>query len=216
LETNPASGVRGEQPTLDRQSHDAAEDGADSTSASSGAETMVPVVPRADFLVLHAMAVASLAQCQQAIADFFAALDGSRPGARRRGGPNPAALSPVESKAPEIAAFLGAAQELLASVCDPDQSRTASQREAGTRPEAAQDDEFTQRFDRLTPRQKRVFRLVARGLPNKVIAHQLGIAETTVKAHVSVILRALGVYSRVRAIALAYKSRFEARKDAFL
>ncbi len=40
------------------------------------------------------------------------------------------------------------------------------------------------------------------GLPNKLIAYELGLCETTVKAHVSEILRKLCVYNRARAIAL--------------
>ena len=41
---------------------------------------------------------------------------------------------------------------------------------------------------------------LAEGLPNKVIAHKLGISETTVKAHVGEILRKLKVYNRASAI----------------
>ena len=44
--------------------------------------------------------------------------------------------------------------------------------------------------------------LIADGLPNKIIAYKLGLCETTVKAHVSEILRKLCVYSRARAIVL--------------
>jgi DNA-binding NarL/FixJ family response regulator len=47
-----------------------------------------------------------------------------------------------------------------------------------------------------------VLELVADGLPNKLIAYELGLCETTVKAHVSEILRKLCVYSRARAIVL--------------
>ncbi len=48
-----------------------------------------------------------------------------------------------------------------------------------------------------------MFELIAEGLPNKVIAYGLGLCETTVKAHVSGILRKLFVYNRARAIALS-------------
>jgi DNA-binding NarL/FixJ family response regulator len=43
---------------------------------------------------------------------------------------------------------------------------------------------------------------MAQGLPNKLIAYELGLCETTIKAHVSGILRKLCVYSRARAIVL--------------
>ena len=58
------------------------------------------------------------------------------------------------------------------------------------------------RLNKLTARQKKVLELLAEGLPNKVIAHELGISETTVKAHVGEILRKLKVYNRARAIVM--------------
>ncbi|WP_272884843.1 helix-turn-helix transcriptional regulator [Candidatus Rhodoblastus alkanivorans] len=67
---------------------------------------------------------------------------------------------------------------------------------------AEKDDNLFTRLDRLTARQKGVLELLAQGLPNKVIAHRLGISETTVKAHVGEILRKLKVYNRARAIAM--------------
>jgi DNA-binding NarL/FixJ family response regulator len=39
------------------------------------------------------------------------------------------------------------------------------------------------------------------GLPNKLIAHELGVTETTVKVHVSLVLLKFNVYSRARVIA---------------
>jgi hypothetical protein len=39
------------------------------------------------------------------------------------------------------------------------------------------------------------------GLPNKLIAHELGVTEATVKAHVSLVLLKFNVYSRARVIA---------------
>jgi len=41
------------------------------------------------------------------------------------------------------------------------------------------------------------------GKPNKIIAYELSIAETTVKAHVTLILRKLGVFSRTQAVLAA-------------
>lgn len=51
----------------------------------------------------------------------------------------------------------------------------------------------------LTDRQMAVLRLIVRGAPNKVICRELGLAERTVKAHVTAVLRALGVSSRTQA-----------------
>jgi DNA-binding NarL/FixJ family response regulator len=52
----------------------------------------------------------------------------------------------------------------------------------------------------LTRRQLLVLERMAQGESNKQIAYNLNIAETTVKAHVSAILRKLGVHNRVQAI----------------
>lgn len=48
----------------------------------------------------------------------------------------------------------------------------------------------------VTPRQREILALLTQGLPNKVIAVRLGIAEATVKMHVTALLRAYGVQSR--------------------
>lgn len=63
----------------------------------------------------------------------------------------------------------------------------------------------------LTHQQLRVLLLLCRGMLNKQIAFELGIGETTVKAHVSGILRKLGVNSRTQAVAEVSKLDFEAR-----
>jgi DNA-binding NarL/FixJ family response regulator len=55
----------------------------------------------------------------------------------------------------------------------------------------------------LTPRQQDVLELMARGDPNKRIARQLGIAEATVRAHVSDILRHVCARNRTEAVVVA-------------
>ena len=57
----------------------------------------------------------------------------------------------------------------------------------------------------LTPREREVLALVARGLANKRIAQELGIAEKTVKIHVSRILHKLGVADRTQAALYAVR-----------
>jgi DNA-binding NarL/FixJ family response regulator len=62
----------------------------------------------------------------------------------------------------------------------------------------------------LTRKQLQVFERMSRGESNKVIAYQLNIAESTVKAHVSAILRKLGATNRVQAILSAGDIDFSA------
>lgn len=52
----------------------------------------------------------------------------------------------------------------------------------------------------LTPRQLDVLKLIVEGKSNKLIARELGIEESTVKVHVSPVLKALKVTNRVHAI----------------
>lgn len=58
----------------------------------------------------------------------------------------------------------------------------------------------SEQLEALTRKQLQVLEHMTRGESNKMIAYHLNIAETTVKAHVSAILRKLGVSNRVQAI----------------
>ena len=57
----------------------------------------------------------------------------------------------------------------------------------------------------LSARQTEVLKLIAKGAPNKTICRELGLAERTVKAHVTAVLRALKVTSRTQAAIEASK-----------
>lgn len=65
------------------------------------------------------------------------------------------------------------------------------------------------RLESLTGQQSRILALISEGKLNKQIAHELDIAESTVKAHVTVIMRKLGVQTRTQAVLAAQAARFD-------
>jgi FixJ family two-component response regulator len=76
-----------------------------------------------------------------------------------------------------------------------DAIRLALKRGAAQREKRRQKREWGARYERLSPREREVFVLVVRGLPNKQIADVLGVGERTVKAHRSQVMHKMGVQS---------------------
>ena len=90
----------------------------------------------------------------------------------------------------------GIGEVLRGSICLPGAYRALARSPRAASP--AQD--LLKRLHDLTPQQLRVLEMLKRGLQNKQIAYELKISETTVKVHVSDILRKLNVMSRTKAI----------------
>ncbi len=101
--------------------------------------------------------------------------------------------------------LIGAIHTIAAgdSLLSPSVTRTVIQRMAH---QPAPDSSSEGRLDELTPREREVLELIARGLSNTQIAAALVVEESTVKTHVRHILRKLRLRDRVQAVIFAYES----------
>ncbi|WP_395680074.1 response regulator transcription factor [Dokdonella sp.] len=100
-------------------------------------------------------------------------------------------------KSASIAAIVEAVRDVLAGdVALPDGV-------AGADPLAPEEADAAARIGELTPQQFRVLAMIAEGMLNKQIAWDLGVSEATVKAHMTAIMRKLGVGNRTQVALLA-------------
>jgi len=65
-------------------------------------------------------------------------------------------------------------------------------------------------MDWLTPREREVLVLIARGLTNREIASSLNVSLETIKTHVKRVFTKIGVHDRAQAVIAAYEARLVA------
>ena len=95
--------------------------------------------------------------------------------------------------------------------CFPALAQEAAPKSGGSGADSA----VVARVRELTPAQFGVLKLICEGKLNKQIAHELSIGESTVKSHITSILKKLGVHSRTQAVLVMQQIRLhEVRLDA--
>lgn len=127
--------------------------------------------------------------------------------ARHDGAVRVVILTSFSDREQVLAALDAGASGYLLKDADPEELirgvRAAARGEAPIAPKAAReviDSRAERRGDlELSPREREVLALVARGLPNKRIALELSISEKTVKAHLTNVFERLGVTDRYQA-----------------
>jgi DNA-binding NarL/FixJ family response regulator len=87
------------------------------------------------------------------------------------------------------------------SLLAPSVTRQLVERFVGPDPEP----ELAARLEELTPRERDVMRLIARGMSNAEIGAELYLGEATVKSHVTAVLSKLHLRSRTQVVVAAYE-----------
>jgi two-component system response regulator FixJ len=83
-------------------------------------------------------------------------------------------------------------------------SVAAAMARAGPPPDAT----LRARFERLTPRETEVLRQMVEGLPNKLIAHALGLSPRTVEIHRGRVMQKTGARSLAQLVRMAIRAGY--------
>ena len=91
-------------------------------------------------------------------------------------------------------------KEAMIEICDGKTYVPANFSNAGTDDQTGGNiAEVSRKLAGLSQQQARILALICEGKPNKVIAYEMDLAEATVKAHITALLRRLGVQNRTQA-----------------
>ena len=87
--------------------------------------------------------------------------------------------------------------------------------EAQPRSSSPEAEPIVDKLRQLTPQQLKVLARVCEAKLNKQIAYELGVTETTIKAHVTLIFKKLGVHSRTQAVLLMQRIKAQLLDSEF-
>jgi PAS domain S-box-containing protein len=104
---------------------------------------------------------------------------------------NAVLVAPIYDEEDELLYFVGSQVELGPEAATPSSNRRA---------------EAARKIMLLSPRQREVTELVAGGLRNKQIAHELGLSEKTVKMHRGLVMEKLGLRSSAELVRVAVEA----------
>ena len=116
-----------------------------------------------------------------------------------------------------VAGLLMGADDYLVKPCDPDElvARVRRSLRPGRSEPAdeGRDASAGDAIDELTPREREVLALLAKGHSSTEIANELVISPRTLGTHVQHILSKLGVHNRTQAVAMEHQRRHERGRD---
>jgi DNA-binding NarL/FixJ family response regulator len=115
----------------------------------------------------------------------------------------------INKSQPRLGILLAVAELLEGNVTFPESLNVEQKVSPGSYEDVAE------KLRQLTPQQYKVLNKVCEAKLNKQIAFELGVTETTIKAHITIIFKKFGVHSRTQAVLLMQRLRPELEDSKF-